>query len=245
MPSTAVVSSVAEGSARSLDLHEFELSYQGGASRSGYPTQSNNLLISTSNNWGLAGPAPALNVVNNTTIFQFNNGCVGMNVVIPWCITRPINRFAWPIGRFTIEAVLSWSNNAVVGLENGLFCPWIDFGQIVTGVDEGFGFYNDGGTLKFASRSPGLGFETVVIANSNPTTEWNKVAFVMQNATKDKDATMTLYVNDLPVVIRTNAQFQFSGKFWLLPLMGVKSAAGLLRFYQVGTWASPDTDVGA
>lgn len=247
MPSTAVVSAVAEGSARSMDIHNFDAggSYQAGMTRSGAATTAANNLITTSNTWGLAGPAPTLVVVNGATCNQFNNGCIGMNPVVPWNVTRPVNRFKWPIGRFTVEVYLSWNNNAVAGLENGLFFPFVDFGQIVSLADLGFGFYNDGGTLKFASRSPGLGFETVVIPNANPLTEWNKVSFVLQNATADADARMTLNVNDLPIVVRTNSQFQYTGQFWMLPLLGVKSAAGVMRFFQFATWASPDTDIGA
>lgn len=245
MPSTSIVSAVSEGAARSYDIHHSNLgsSQTAAAQRDGIFLDAGNPIIFGTNNLGL-GAAGVTQVVRNGASCYKQTGASGINPVYGWVCDRPARRFAWPIGRMIVECFMCWDNNVVVGNENGLFCTQVDYTLPVSGVGEGLGVYNDGGVIKYISRSNAAGAEIIPLQVAGSLTAWNKFSWMFQNATADQDAAVTLFVNDQPVVRRTNATLGFTGVFWFLPYVGIRDAVQGINWFQLGLWMGPDTDIG-
>ena len=245
MPSTAIVSAVSEGAARTYDVHHSNIgSFQTAATqRDGFFLDAGNPLVYGTNNLGLGVAGATQAVINGASAYR-QTGASGINPVFPWVCDRPVRRFSWPVGRMVAEVFMCWNApTAVVNQENGFFLPQTDYGLPVSGVDPGVGVYNNGGVITYIGRGPG-GVEQVPLAVAGSLTAWNKFTFVLQNATADQDAAVTLLVNDLPVIRRTNATLQFTGVFWFLPYVGVRDAVQTINWFQMGCWAGPDTDIG-
>lgn len=249
MPSTQVVSAVAKGSARSMDLHNLIAgSVQTAQERgSGTSTPGSNLFISNTGAYGGVGTGnPSQNNWGAMQCNQLPQGACMINAVIPWVLHRPQNRFTWPIGRYVFDTCIAWNVNTVTGVEYGIVVGTGDFVSPYSGADLGFGVTNDAGTVKFFNRSPN-GFETINLNIPSPQ-EWNKFTFQFSQARIDQEAIFVFYVNDLPVVTRTNADLGYTDAnqiFWFLPCLGNKGAPGnVVLFAQPGFWAGPDTDIG-
>ncbi len=249
MASVSVVSAVAQGAARSGDVRQIiAANAQVGQERqTGTSSNGGNLFISTTNAYGTAGVGvPSAGNWGAMQCSVLGPGICELNEAIPIVFPRPVQRFSWPIGRYMFESCLAWNTNALAGVEFGMMILGVDFGAPFSGADNGFGITNDAGVVKYFSRTPN-GFESVVIPGI-VTSEWNKFGMLMTLATADKDAALTLYVNDVPVLTRTNATWGFteaSGIFWMLPAFGNKGAgANALLFAQPGLWSGPDTDIG-
>lgn len=249
MPDSSVVTSIADGSARTFEWRELATHNPGGAPPNVGAGIDRNGIVSpgsvfpSSTNWGLSGEAPAFISYRDTYYTRIEGGAVQFGPRFQWISTvQPANRFSWRIGLYVIQGVLAWPTDTA-NVDNGIFVSNNGFTRVIQQNQAGFGIWNDNGVCKFTMQA--VGRTDIAINSPGGIREPMKFRMEMRNATKDVPASVAVLINDTQQVLFKGNQLpvNVSTVGWST-YIGVLNNASYCYFRDLHTFWGPDTTLG-
>jgi hypothetical protein len=256
MAGEAVVSPIAEGAARVTNIsfsprRSTNLSLTSAANdRAG----TGALLVGSSSNWGLGGTdggTLVLSAALGCGVWQIRGGGVQHEQRFALVRSRPPNITAWRNGLFVFEIVIAWPSNAV-GADNGILWGYQDsVNTCRPSAGQCFAVRNDTAGALLFTMVGAVGTQDTVIGAGLVLTDLLKVRVECRSATKNADASVSVFLNDAPVaaVVKTSADANFpaigAGASSLFTHgVGCGSAVNFLHVRDWNVWNGPNTTVG-
>jgi hypothetical protein len=246
MPDSAVVTSIADGSARTFEWRQLPNHNPGGTTagndRGGlFPPGS---VFPSATNWGLSGEAPAQISYRDMYFQRQEGGASQFGPRFPWVSTQqPLNRFAWRQGLYVLQGVLAWPTDTVA-VDNGIFVSNNTFNRVVQQATAGFGIWNDNGVCKFTMQGA---VRTDIVLNNSPggIREPMKFRMEIRSATKDIPASVVCIINDTQQALFKGSALPVNNNInaWMT-YIGVLSNTSYIYYRDLHFFCGPDTTLG-
>lgn len=244
MPDAAIVTTIPDGAARSLEWRQHVWHAPGGVT--GGFVERSGLSVSgmpAATNWGLSGEVPAFINYLGMYFARIRAGAQQFGPPIQWCTQKPASggNFEWRDGFTAIEGVFAWPTDTAAK-DNGIQVTTNNFTRVVTQGQGGVEVWNNNGQLTFTVQ--GAGRTDVALNAGVSIREPMKIRLEFRNATKNRAASVTVLVNDIQQAVANSGLPSSVTAGGLFCNIGVFDAINYCYFRDLRYVRGPDSPLG-